>query len=136
MTPLALIECLKLTYDFDVARKVTAQMVEAAYPNVEGEAKLELMTAIAAGLAFSAKHVRQVDDWSLDASLEFVQLYEEVFSQKGGSLYGYVMVEELFKRVSARILELAETPPDCLPNWLKRQMRYAQAQAATPVAVA
>lgn len=136
MTPLALIECLKLTYDFDLARKVTAQMVEAAYPNVQGDAKLGLMAAIAAGMAFSAKHVRVVDEWSLEASLEFVRLYEEAFSQKGVTLYGYVMVEELFKRVSARILELAGTPPDCLPNWLKHQMRYAQAQAATPVAVA
>lgn len=136
MTPLALIECLKLTYDFELARKVAAQMVEAAFPSVDGETKLDLMTAAAAGMQFNPKHVQLVGEWDLDAALEFIRLYEEAFSDKGASLHGYVMVEELFKRVSARILELAGTPPECLPNWLKRQMRYAQAQAVTPATVA
>lgn len=131
MTPLALIECLKLTYDFELARKVAAQMVEAAFPSVDGETKLDLMTAAAAGMQFNPKHAfGLVGEWDLDAALEFIRLYEEAFSDKGVSLHGYVMVEELFKRVSARILELAGTPPECLPNWLKMQMRYAQSQAA------
>lgn len=136
MTPLALIECLKLTYDFELARKVAAQMVEAAFPSVDGETKLDLMTAAAAGMQFNPKHVQLVGEWDLDAALEFIRLYEEAFSDKGASLHGYVMVEELFKRVSARILELAGTPPECLPNWLKRQMRYAQSQAAADAAAA
>lgn len=134
MTPLALIECLKLTYNLELARTVTKAMVEKTYPHLRGRPKIEMQMAVAEGLQFSARMVAEVADWDEATALEFVQRYETEFHKKGESLYHYVMVEDLFNKIIYRLLELSPTPPEALPHWLKMKMRHVareREQAAT-----
>ena len=117
MSPKLLLECLRLTYHLDYARQKALEMVDAAYPGLSEEDRLEYAGHLM--LPFSEWKPSVVSSWTLDAAVEFINAYDQALKAGNLGSTGYMVVEEMLNLLAMRIADLTPSAVQVLPHWFR-----------------